>query len=73
MLGLDGQAPQGGAKPVHALGDLCVGDALIAALDRDLAAAAFREMAIDKVGGGVEGVWERHETARIAKLRPEAR
>ena len=49
LLGLDPEAPQGVAEPVDALGDLRVGDALIAALDRDLAAPSLGEMAIDKV------------------------
>ena len=69
LLGLNPEAPQGVAEPVDPLGNLRVGDALVAALDRDLAAPSLGEMAIDKVGGGVEGIWQRHRTARIAKVR----
>ena len=56
LLGLDAEVLQRGAEAVDALGHLRIRDALIAALDRDLPAASFGQVAIDKMGGGVEDV-----------------
>src|SRR5437667_109983 len=47
---------QRAAKSVHALQQLAVRDLLAAALDRHAPAAAFGDVAIDEVGGGIEDV-----------------
>src|SRR5262249_24518351 len=59
------EVAQGGSKAVHALVDLRVSDALVAAFDGDAVAAASGEMAVDKIFGGVKmrlvlAVEERH-------------
>jgi len=67
VLGLYAEAPQRVAEAVDALGDLFVGDALVATLDGDLVTASLGKVTIDKISGGIKGVWQRHATARIAK------
>ena len=54
LLGLDAESAQRRAKPVDALGDLPVGDALVAAFECDLRAATFGDVAIDEMRGSVE-------------------
>ena len=59
LFGLNAETPERRAKSIDALGDLPVRDALIAAFDRDARAAAFSDVAIDEMGGGVEDVRQR--------------
>ena len=54
---------QRAAGAVDALQQLLKRDALVAALDGDLRAAAFADVAIDKMRGDVEDVGEGHRTA----------
>ena len=56
LLGLDAETSQGRAEAIDALGDLPVGDLLVAAFDRDLCAASLGDVAIDEMRGRVEDV-----------------
>jgi hypothetical protein len=67
LLGLDAESAQRRAKPIDALGDLPVGDALVAAFDCDLRAAAFSDVAIDEMRGCVEDLRQDHHAGILVE------